>query len=40
MSHQVGIITVSNRASTGEYEDIGGPALREESRDRGWEVAA
>jgi molybdopterin adenylyltransferase len=40
MSHQVGIITVSDRASTGEYEDLGGPALREECRARGWEVAA
>jgi molybdopterin adenylyltransferase len=40
MSHQVGIITVSDRASTGEYEDLGGPALRAECRSRGWEVAA
>jgi molybdopterin adenylyltransferase len=40
MSHQVGIITVSDRASTGEYEDLGGPAHRAECRARGWEVAA
>lgn len=40
MSHQVGIITVSDRASTGEYEDLGGPALRAECRARGWDVVA
>jgi molybdopterin adenylyltransferase len=37
---QVGIVTVSDRASAGEYEDLGGPALREECRQRGWEVVA
>ncbi|MBU6301752.1 MAG: MogA/MoaB family molybdenum cofactor biosynthesis protein [Verrucomicrobia bacterium] len=37
---QVGIITVSDRASAGEYEDLGGPVLREECRSRGWEVIA
>lgn len=36
----VGIVTVSDRASAGEYEDHGGPALREACRERGWEVAA
>ena len=36
----VGIITVSDRASAGEYEDLGGPALREESARRGWTVQA
>ena len=40
MSHQVGIITVSDRASSGEYEDLGGPALRAECSKRGWEVIA
>lgn len=25
----VGLVTVSDRASTGEYEDLGGPAMRE-----------
>jgi len=40
MSHQVGIITVSDRASAGEYEDLGGPALRTECGKRGWEVIA
>lgn len=36
----VGIITVSDRASAGEYEDLGGPALREASRHYGWTVTA
>ncbi len=40
MSHQVGIITVSDRASAGEYEDLGGPALKGECEKRGWEVLA
>ena len=37
---QVGIITVSDRASSGEYEDHGGPALREASDGYGWKVVA
>ncbi len=36
----VGIITVSDRASAGEYEDEGGPALRREVQARGWKVVA
>ena len=36
----VGIITVSDRASAGEYEDEGGPALRAEAEKRGWSVLA
>lgn len=36
----VGIITVSDRASAGEYEDLGGPALRAEAERRGWLVQA
>ena len=36
----VGIITVSDRASAGEYEDLGGPALREASGHYGWTVIA
>lgn len=35
-----GIITVSDRASQGHYEDLGGPALREAALGYGWEVAA
>jgi molybdopterin adenylyltransferase len=34
----VGIITVSDRASSGEYEDLGGPALKEVARKSGWQV--
>tara|TARA_R110002096_G_scaffold44160_9_gene118826 strand:+ start:172 stop:660 length:489 start_codon:yes stop_codon:yes gene_type:complete len=42
MSHpfSVGIITVSDRASSGEYEDHGGPALRQACGHRDWNVAA
>ena len=36
----VGIITVSDRAARGEYEDHGGPALRRTAIDWGWDVAA
>ena len=36
----VGIITVSDRASAGEYGDLGGPALRQESEKLGWQVLA
>jgi molybdopterin adenylyltransferase len=35
-----GIITISDRASSGEYEDLGGPALRREAESRGWVVRA
>ncbi len=40
MQIQVGIVTVSDRASRGEYEDLGGPALREVSTGHGWKVMA
>lgn len=36
----IGIITVSDRASAGEYQDEGGPALRAEAEKRGWSVLA
>jgi molybdopterin adenylyltransferase len=36
----VGVITVSDRASAGEYEDAGGPAVRAECERRGWSVLA
>ncbi len=32
------IVTISDRASRGEYEDLGGPALREEAHRLGWRV--
>ena len=34
----VGIITVSDRASAGDYKDLGGPALKEVSQKNGWQV--
>jgi molybdopterin adenylyltransferase len=40
MQITVGIITVSDRASRGEYEDLGGPALRKIAQESGWNVAA
>ena len=38
MQIQVGIITISDRASAGDYEDLGGPALREAAQKAGWQV--
>jgi molybdopterin adenylyltransferase len=35
-----GIITVSDRASRGEYDDFGGPALRAAVTALGWQVQA
>lgn len=32
------IVTISDRASRGEYEDLGGPALHEEVLRQGWRV--
>ena len=40
MEIAVGIITVSDRASRGEYEDTGGPALEEAALGYGWKVVA
>jgi molybdopterin adenylyltransferase len=37
---QVGIITVSDRASQGVYEDLGGPALKQAAEGYGWSVVA
>jgi molybdopterin adenylyltransferase len=37
---QVGIITVSDRASAGEYQDLAGPALRELVQSYGWQAQA
>ena|ERR687887_215712 len=36
----VGIITISDRASAGDYDDLGGPALKEAARNAGWQVLA
>ncbi len=38
MQIQVGIITISDRASAGDYQDLGGPALREAAQMTGWQV--
>jgi molybdopterin adenylyltransferase len=37
-SISVGIITISDRATSGEYEDLGGPALKEAAGKYGWSV--
>lgn len=37
---QVGIITVSDRASQGVYDDLGGPALKAAALGYGWQVVA
>lgn len=36
----VGIITVSDRASKGLYDDLGGPALKQEAESHGWKIVA
>jgi len=38
MQITVGIITISDRASAGEYQDLGGPALKEAAQKAGWRV--
>ena len=40
MNIQVGIITVSDRASRGQYDDLGGPALKKAAEGYGWTVLA
>lgn len=40
MQIQVGIITISDRASKGLYDDLGGPALRTAAEAYGWKVLA
>src|SRR5438874_2049101 len=34
----VGIITISDRASAGDYKDLGGPALKEVAQKNAWQV--
>jgi molybdopterin adenylyltransferase len=36
----VGIITISDRAAAGEYDDLGGPALKKAALEYGWQVLA
>ena len=38
MEIEVGIITISDRASRGLYDDLGGPALKNAAEDYGWKV--
>ena len=40
MQIQAGIITVSDRASKGLYDDLGGPALKKAAESHGWKVLA
>jgi molybdopterin adenylyltransferase len=40
MQIQAGIITISDRASRGEYDDLGGPALKKAAEGYGWNVLA
>src|SRR5207253_9626715 len=36
----VGIITISDRASRGKYQELGGPAVKAAAEKRGWDVLA
>ncbi len=40
MQINVGIITISDRASKGLYDDLGGPALKKAAQGHGWKVLA
>ncbi|HEX3798623.1 MAG TPA: MogA/MoaB family molybdenum cofactor biosynthesis protein [Verrucomicrobiae bacterium] len=40
MQIQAGIITISDRASRGLYDDLGGPALKKAAASYGWQVLA
>jgi molybdopterin adenylyltransferase len=40
MHIDVGIITISDRAARGLYEDLGGPALKQAAEGYGWKVLA
>lgn len=40
MQINAGIITVSDRASKGLYDDLGGPALKKAAEGYGWKVTA
>ena len=40
MQIEVGIITISDRASQGVYDDLGGPALKAAAGAYGWKVVA
>ena len=40
MQITTGIITISDRASKGLYDDLGGPALKKASQGYGWKITA
>jgi molybdopterin adenylyltransferase len=40
MQIEVGIITISDRASAGDYDDLGGPALKQVAQKIGWRLLA
>ena len=40
MQINAGILTISDRASKGLYDDLGGPALRKAAEGYGWKVLA
>ncbi len=40
MQIRAGIITISDRAARGLYDDLGGPALKQAAAEHGWQVAA
>jgi molybdopterin adenylyltransferase len=40
MQIHVGVITISDRASKGLYDDLGGPAVKKASEGYGWKVVA
>ena len=40
MEIQIGILTISDRASKGLYDDLGGPALKQAAESHGWGVLA
>ena len=40
MQIRVGIVTISDRASRGQYDDLGGPALKKAATEYGWLLTA
>jgi len=40
MQIKTGIITISDRASRGLYDDLGGPALKKAAQGQGWNILA
>jgi molybdopterin adenylyltransferase len=40
MQIQTGIITISDRASKGLYDDLGGPALKKAAEGYGWKIVS